>query len=59
MHTEWNGKNEKTSVEIVTIILVLIFGFSFLKVGITEYPSLFFAILFIAAVYVLIKKGKK
>ena len=46
-------------MEIITLILVLIFGYSFIKVGITEYPSLFFVIIVIAAICFFIKKGKK
>ena len=41
---------------IIEIILLLIFGYAFIKVGLTEYPELFFAIVVFGAIIWIVKK---
>lgn len=44
---------------IIEIILLLIFGYAFIKVGLTEYPELFFAIVVFGAIIWIVKKNKR
>ena len=44
---------------IIEIILILIFGFAFLKVGLTDYPELLIAVVIGVGIYMAVKKSKK